>query len=182
MGPTVQQESLLSDRAPRERLSEFDRVFRSERAVVQRHLVRLTGDSSLAEDLGQEAFSRLYQRMLAEDDEPLRNVRAWLLTVASNLAYNHFRSETRRDARELAVTSAPGEADLDAALDVREALARLDVRDRFVLLLRHSGFTYAEIAEATGLASGSIGTTLARAQRRFRATYEGDPSAARDKE
>ena len=172
----------MRDRVPRERLSEFDRVFRSERTVVQRHLVRLTGDRSLAEDLGQETFSRLYQRLQAEDDEPLRNARAWLLTVASNLAYNHFRSETRRGARELAVGVTPSEPDLDVGLDVRQALNRLDVRDRFVLLLRHSGFTYAEIAEATGLAASSVGTILARAQRRFREAYEGAGPGADEKE
>ena len=182
MGSTVQQESALSDHVPRERLSEFDRVFRSERTVVDRHLVRLTGDRSLAEDLTQEAFSRLYQRMQAEDDEPLRNARAWLLTVASNLAYNHFRSETRRDAREHAVGMTPDEPDLDVGLDVRRALSKLDARDRIVLLLRNSGFTYAEIAEATGLAASSVGTTLARAQRRFRDTYEAGSTAAREKE
>ena len=46
-------------------------------------------------------------------------------------------------------------------------------RDRAVLLLRHSGFSYAEIADAVGLAPGSVGTTLVRAQRRFREVYEG---------
>jgi DNA-directed RNA polymerase specialized sigma24 family protein len=57
-------------------------------------------------------------------------------------------------------------------LDVRQTLARLEPRDRTVLLLRYSGFSYAEIANAVGVKPGSVGTTLARAQQRFKDAYE----------
>jgi RNA polymerase sigma factor (sigma-70 family) len=153
----------------------FDRIYAEQRLAVERHLVYLTGDRHLAEDLTQETFGRLYERVTEEGSEP-RNPRAWLLKVASNLAYNHFRSESRRQARESAPVSTV-EADRDDVIDVRRALARLDARDRTVLLLRHTGFSYAEIAEAVGIAPGSVGTTLARAQRRFRQTYEGADGA-----
>jgi RNA polymerase sigma factor (sigma-70 family) len=174
MGATVQQESILSDHIPHRRPSEFDLVFKSERKAVHSHLARLTGDRSLAEDLAQETFSRLYERTETDDAEPLRNPRAWLLSVASNLAYNHFRVESRRGVREVAAHVAPPDhPDIDLGLDVRRVLDQLAPRDRMSLLLRHSGFSYAEIAEATGLAASSIGTILARAQRRFRDIYEG---------
>lgn len=147
---------------------DFDRIYRSERGAVQRHLAYLTGDHALAEDLTQETFGRLYEATPAEG---IRNPRAWLLTVASRLAYNQLRSDNRRREREEAPEAAT-DGDLDAVLDVRRALSELDTRDRVVLLLRHSGFSYAEIAEATELAPASVGTTLARAQRRFRTAYE----------
>ena len=149
----------------------FDRIYREQRLAVERHLVYLTGDVHLAEDLAQETFGKLYESIGREGVEP-RNPRAWLLTVASNLAYNRFRADSRREARESSLAPAP-ESDRDDVIDVRRALARLDARDRTVLLLRHTGFSYAEIAEAVGVAPGSVGTTLARAQRRFRQTYEG---------
>lgn len=158
----------------------FDRLFRTERATVQRHLVYLTGDRALAEDLTQDTFGRLYETGAADDDA-LRNPRAWLLRVASNLAYNHFRGETRRTAREIRA-EALSDSGSEDALDVRLALEELEPRDRVVLMLRHSGFTYAEIAEAVGLAPGSVGTTLARAQRRFREVYMGSASESGTKE
>ena len=40
-------------------------------------------------------------------------------------------------------------------------------RDREILLMRYSGFSYREIAEAVGVAASSIGTLLSRAERRF---------------
>lgn len=159
--------------------ADFDRVYREQRWAVERHLLYLTGDRSLTEDLTQETFGRLYERGAGEGDLP-DNERAWLLTVASNLAYNHFRSESRRTAREDAVASAPeaaNEPDLDAVLSVRAALSKLDARDRTVIMLRHTGFSYAEIAEAVGVAPNSVGTILARAQGRFRKTYEGTGTA-----
>ena len=177
--------AIVKERISQESQAEFDRIYRAEQTRVRRHLIYLTGDSSTAEDLTQEAFGRLYDRFLAQDPEPLRNPRAWLLTVASNLAYNHFRAQSRRTARETAAaTSAtiPAAADsnagVDDIVDVRQALAQLEPRDRIILMLRHSGFSYAEIAQAVGVAPTSIGTTLARAQRRFKDVYVGRAGAA----
>lgn len=151
-------------------------VYREERGAVVRHLLRVTGDRQLAEDLTQEAFGRLMQ---CGADAP-RNPRAWLCAVASNLAFNHFRSESRRLERERVHGLAEEVAapDLDEVLDVRRALAALDPRDAAVLLLRHSGFAYADIADAVGLSPGSVGTTLARAQGRFREVYEGSATVS----
>ena len=162
---------ILTERSGPGGLTAFDRVYREQRVAVERHLLYLTGDRQLAEDLTQETFGRLYERGLPGDDA-LRNPRAWLLTVASNLAYNHFRAESRRVRRETA-PNVSHETDRDDVLDVRSALERLDSRDRTVLLLRHTGFSYAEIAEAVGVAASGVGTILARAQRRFREAYEG---------
>jgi RNA polymerase sigma-70 factor (ECF subfamily) len=39
------------------------------------------------------------------------------------------------------------------------------------LLLRHAGYSYAEIAASVGIAVGSVGVLLARAEQTFAATY-----------
>jgi RNA polymerase sigma-70 factor, ECF subfamily len=67
-------------------------------------------------------------------------------------------------------------ADAEAAgseqvAEVRQALARLSSRDQQLLLLRHEGYRYREIATALGLAPGSIGTMLVRASQAFREVY-----------
>lgn len=175
---------LLAEDSGRAHDADFDRLYREEHNAVERHLVYLTDDRALAEDLAQEAFGRLYQRMTTPGEEPLRNAHAWLLTVASNLAYNHFRAQGRRTAREDAVAAVKrtSTGDIDAVLDVRAALATLGARDRTVLLLRHGGFSYSEIAETVGLASSSIGTILARAQERFRIAYEAAAHSGENKE
>ncbi|MBW3534800.1 MAG: hypothetical protein KY453_06205 [Gemmatimonadetes bacterium] len=60
---------------------------------------------------------------------------------------------------------------------VRGALDALDGRDRELLLMREEGFSYQEMADAVGVKASSIGTLLARAQRRFETVVHstGDP-------
>jgi RNA polymerase sigma factor (sigma-70 family) len=60
----------------------------------------------------------------------------------------------------------------EARAEVRAVLATLPERQRGCLLLRYAGHSYAEIAETLGIAIGSVGVYLARAERAFRVTYE----------
>jgi RNA polymerase sigma-70 factor (ECF subfamily) len=61
---------------------------------------------------------------------------------------------------------------------VREALAALKPRDAQLLLLRSGDLSYREIAAALGVAAGSVGTLLARAEagfeREYRSRYGGE--------
>jgi len=54
---------------------------------------------------------------------------------------------------------------------VREVLAEMDQRQAQLLLLRHSGVSYREIAAALDMAPTSVGTLLARAEREFEKRY-----------
>ncbi|MEJ7653969.1 MAG: sigma factor-like helix-turn-helix DNA-binding protein [Chloroflexia bacterium] len=50
---------------------------------------------------------------------------------------------------------------------VRELLGKMRPAYAQVLLLRHEGLSYSDIAEATGLSRNSVGTMLLRAERQF---------------
>ena len=76
-------------------------------------------------------------------------------------------------SRPIPLTS-PGPERADRALErdeererVRKVLSRMPERSREILMLRYSGFSYREIAGEVGVAPGSVGTLLARAERRF---------------
>ena len=155
----------------------FRRLFDEQFASLFRYLDRLSGDPDLAADLAQEAFVRLYRRGEVPDDP-----RAWLGTVASNL----FRDERRRSSRRLRLLGAqPPELTLgtpspqaDAGViererreSVREALDALSLRDRQMLLLRHEGYSYREIAQALGVPETGVGTMLIRAAAAFRSAF-----------
>ncbi len=133
------------------------------------------GDADQAEDIAQEAFVRLLRC------RP-RNPKAWLFTVANNLASDQTRIAKGR-ARHLALVRAQMREREDQGPDqpllraedverVQRALRSLSDRDRALLLLHHEGFRYREIASQLGLAVGSIGSLLTRAQRRFARSYE----------
>ncbi len=153
----------------------FARLFDERFGSLYRYLDRLSGDPDLADDLAQEAFVRLHRRREIPND-----ARAWLVAVASNL----FRDERRRTRRrqnllarqpaDLTLGSPPSSPDDDVERGdrrtlVRQALDRMPLRDREMLLLRHEGYSYREIANALGVAETGVGTMLIRATEAFRA-------------
>ena len=56
----------------------------------------------------------------------------------------------------------------EARARARAALNLLSHRDRQLLILRHEGYSYRELARAVGVAEGSVGTMLIRATSAFR--------------
>ena len=54
---------------------------------------------------------------------------------------------------------------------MRRALLHLPERQRDCLVLRAEGLSYAEIAASVGVAPGSVGTILARAERAFKTEF-----------
>ncbi len=163
----------------------FESLFTRHWPAVYSVLYRLTGRREEAEDLAQEVFVRLYRNppnLRGEGD-----LAPWLYRVATNLGYNALRRgsrETRRyekvgrlaGADEAAGLHAPDPEIESLAAEtrgmVRQALAQLSEREQACLVLRHSGFSYAEVAAALGVQTSSIGTLLARAEARFRRAYE----------
>ena len=55
---------------------------------------------------------------------------------------------------------------------VRDALNRLSLRERELLLLRAEGYSYRDLAAVLELNETSVGTLLARAKRAFEEAYE----------
>lgn len=141
---------------------------------------RVVGDAAEAEDVVQEAFLRLASDPVL--DRPADEVAAWLNRVTLNLAFNRLRDTRRwhhraeKGGRLHAQTAS--DDPLHAVLrseqqeGVRAVLSQLPDKQRDCLLLRHSGYSYAEIAATLGVPPGSVGTTLARAERAFRALHE----------
>lgn len=158
-------------------------VYREVYADLVRFLHRKVWDADQAQDLAQETFVR------ALDHDP-ENPRAFVFTIAANLARDEARAAIRRKKHLTLIAGgaagaaeAPGGAqeteDRERADAVRRALDRLNERDREVLLLWDAGFDYPEIARQTGLKPGAIGTTLARARKRLVEAHEATSRVAR---
>jgi RNA polymerase sigma-70 factor (ECF subfamily) len=153
---------------------DWSAVYRDTYPDLVRYLHRKVWDADRAQDLAQEVFVR------ALDQDP-ENPRAWLFTVATNLARDEARTAIRR-RRHLQLikveveTAEPDTPDTvieraEQERQVRLALETLSERDREVLLLWDAGLDYQEIAGQTGLAVTAIGTTLTRARKRLVAAH-----------
>ena len=85
-------QSLEGEKAAPATLSErVQTLFEQLRLPVFRFLLRKTRNRGRAEDLTQETFLRLCRYL--RDERPLDNPKAWLLTVANNLAIDEIRSD-----------------------------------------------------------------------------------------
>ena len=159
---------------------EFEALFHEHWARVYRLLHRLVGDPAEAEDLALETFLRLYHNHGHRADG--FNVGGWLYRVATNLGLHSIRGWKRRERYEITAGKyALEEADQGSPAEilaraeerqrVRLVLSRMNERQSQLLILRHSGRSYREIAQALNVAPASIGPLLVRAEREFEKHY-----------
>jgi RNA polymerase sigma factor (sigma-70 family) len=178
----VEAEWPLSQSGPEP--SRFDALFAEFYPELFGLVYRALGDRMETEDVLQEAFLKL-----SYDDavqrRPDAEVGAWLRRVGLNVAFNRLRSAKRARARLERVGRMEPSDDDASEMDgpsgivlrreqreiVRQALAEVPERQRECLLLRHSGYSYAEIAATLGVAIGSVGVLLARGEQAFRAQF-----------
>lgn len=158
---------------------EFEALFLEHWPRVYGLLVRLVGDHAEAEDLALETFWRLHNRLSA--DGRALNLGGWLYRVATNLGFNALRGWKRREQYELEaghwdppqppVDPAEALAQAEERQRVRQVLKAMNPRQAQLLILRHSGLSYRELAAALDVSANSIGVLLARAEREFEERY-----------
>ena len=135
-----------------------------------RSVLRHTGD---AEDVVQETFLKLLHHL--QQDGDARNLKSWLFTVAANGCRDRTRWRLRwlpwtaeRDDRTVDPIEVGLKPDTTEAARARKAFRALAPRDRLLLALRAQGFSYKDIAAASGIREQSVGRLLARAMDRWR--------------
>ncbi|MGH2886696.1 MAG: RNA polymerase sigma factor [Solirubrobacteraceae bacterium] len=149
----------------------FESFFRTNYLAVVRLAQGVAGDSQRAQDVAQDVFLAAYRRFPGDYDEAA----GWVRVAAVHTALNLLRGERRRDRRQLhvdAVIPLPSPEDTvierEMRADVRRVLGRLPRRTAAVLVMRHGGMSYVEIAEALGVKVGHVGTLLRRAETALR--------------
>ena len=146
-------------------------------------IFRFVRDHALAEDLAQEGFLRVYQRLNTYDSE--RKFSSWFFQVLRNITIDYLRVNRLPTAsldeleevghRGAAVdreSASPEEAAQqgELAVAVDAALSRVRPEYREVVVLRYQeGLTHPEIAEILGLPPGTVKTYLHRARKELAA-------------
>jgi RNA polymerase sigma-70 factor (ECF subfamily) len=158
---------------PRTDDESFETLFRAEYARVAGIANRVLMDQHEAEDVAQEVFVDFHRLHSAS----AQYAPAWLHRAAAHAALNRLRGARRRQRREVTQAAEEGDRVLDPQKlfevsedrrQVREALARLAPKPAAVLVLRASGLSYSEVAQALGVGIGQVGTLLRRAEASLR--------------
>jgi len=161
-------------RARKGDVGAFETLYRKHAPRVFGLCLRMTSDRALAEELTQETFVRVWEKLhLFQGD---RSMAPWILTVASRVVISQFRGRRRRSERETAVAELDtiGAAAVTAgrpgtALDLERALGLLPPGARQVFVLHDvQGYRHDEIAELLGVAVGTTKAQLHRARRMLR--------------
>ena len=144
----------------------WEALYEREYPRLLRALLAIGGDEGAAEDAVQEAFVRGYTQGLGSLDRP----GAWLLVVATRVLFR----DRRRRLTDVAVETIPSARnEIDFAVeraDLLSALRQLPERQRAIVVARfYYDQSYAEIAKAFAIKSGTVGATLSQAIGKLRA-------------
>ena len=163
----------------------FATLIQKYQRQVHAHALRKIGDFQIAEDITQETFLRVYQKL-----ETLNNpaqFSTWLHAIVNHLCIAWFRrnrlktkslqeihiSEIQGEAysRYVATEHAKTTAETQRAL-VKKLLGQLKENDREVITLHYfEEMTSSEIGEVLGVPENTVKSRLHRARQRLK-TYE----------
>lgn len=168
-GPAVSIEALVRE-ARDGSTRAFEALYDRTSDRVYALCLRMSGDTDRAEELVQDVFVRVWEKLPTFRGDS--RFTTWLHRLTVNLVLQDRRGRSRRRAREIesgdlerfgraARRSMPG-----TRVDLERAIAALPDKAREVLVLRDvEGYKYAEIATMTGTSLGTVKAQIHRARR-----------------
>jgi RNA polymerase sigma-70 factor (ECF subfamily) len=147
----------------------FAELYTGYKQGVYLYCTRFLGDRPAAEDIFQEVFMNLLERVRGGSE--IGNVQGYLLRSARNRCLNVIRDRKYpKDINELE-DFLPGEVHVMAGEygDLESALQELPAVNREALLLcEYEGYTYEEIAQMTESSVSTVRKRIFRARQKLR--------------
>jgi RNA polymerase sigma-70 factor (ECF subfamily) len=167
------REAQLIQRALEGDVAAFEQLYRENVGRVFALCYRLSSDPTLAEELTQDVFVRAWQKLGSFRGQSA--FASWLYPLTVNVALTERRSRLRRTSRvfgteDPTVFEKPeGSPRPEAGFDLEKAMASLPPGARSVFVLHDvEGYKHEEIAELTGVATGTSKAQLHRARKLLR--------------
>ena len=150
---------------------------------LRRYARTLTFDSTLADDLTQQALERALSHW--QQFDPQRDMAVWLLSIAHNAHLDGLRRESRMSVTDPAEVERVQDAgggdpgvDVGLRMDLMAALKLLSPEQREPLLLVCvEQLSYAEVAEVMHIPVGTVMSRVCRARATLRRFLDGDSAA-----
>lgn len=169
----------LARRAAAGEESAFLELYDRHKQGVFNFALRTLREEAMAEDVAQEVFLSLYER-IGQYDERRGTFKAWLFAIARHECSRWFRRRRRL------LVGLVGDHALDPAegnraalepldkIDLERAVLRLDHKYRLpIILTKLHGFPVAETAAILGISEGTVRQRVFRGLNRLRQYYVG---------
>lgn len=149
-------------------LDAFERLVRTYQPLVWRFLRHLLRDEALAEDVTQETFIHLFQRLPSFSFGC--KFSSWVFRVARNAGIDAIRSRERRDRLARALPAPPSVPAPETRAELQAAMESLTTKLREALLLIEVfGLSYREAAEVLRVPEGTVKSRVFHARQRLTA-------------
>jgi len=154
--------------------ASFEQLVKKYERPVLNTIYRYVGDKAAAEDVAQEVFLKVWNRIKTFQSKSTFST--WLYRVVANQCLNFRDRQARRRAEPLSDSLPDGRADLHEQFErgttsrlVREAVNGLPARQRLALILsKFEGRSYGEIAEVMRTSTSSVESLIFRAKQNLK--------------
>ena len=159
----------------------FDELMKRYERRIFGYILRSVRNYEDAEELTLEVFFRAYRGL--PNWEPKAKFSTWLYTIASNLAIDYHRSQSRKpifiseddEAIESKLVATDISSNPEKQLEekergeiIRAAVDELSAKQKAVFMLtRYEGLQIKEVAETLGIAEGTVKIHLHRAMKKL---------------
>lgn len=156
---------------------DWDAVYAEQLPRIYNFFRYRFGDPADAEDLTARTFEKAW-RARERYRRDTAGFGTWLLSIARNVAVDHYRARRPHTPLDPALVAAPGDNPEEETVRRSEharlarLLAGLPERERELVAMKFgAGMTNRTIARVTGLSESNVGTILHRAVQALRAEW-----------
>lgn len=153
-------------------MTEFEKLFKDNREFIFKFLMKMTQDVSLAEELTQETFFRVYMNYASLRKK--EKASAWLCQIAKNTYFAWYNEQKNKDSFDNLETITDGETVEDALLQKELSqkallcLHELDEPYKEVFMLSvFGGFSLKDISSIFGKSESWARVTFYRAKQKL---------------
>ncbi len=158
-------------------VNAFKQLVQRHQEQVRKTVIGMLGEGAEAEDVAQEVFINFYKKIDSFRGES--KLSTYLTRIAINLSLNEIKKRKRNQSRYLSIDKEENifqisdKKDYSVQIETKEiihkALANLDEDYRVVIVLRMiDGYSTKEVSEILQLPMGTVGTRLARGQKKLK--------------
>lgn len=147
----------------------IEKIFLDYSDYVFKYIYGMVQNRAEAEDLLQDTFIKV----MKASNKDIRNWKSYLLTIARNTVYDHWRKRKNKYNLDLFKLKTK-ERDIELKLDIEKGIKKLSPKLKEVIILREiNKMEYQEIADVLGIEKGTVKSRLSRARDELKNFLEG---------